>query len=238
LAIKSNVVLVDLGPGYPTKTIPIVDMLRARTKRLVYCPVDINPHFLSLACTRISKFRDVRVHPFQQLFQYLLRSQLSNVATGRHAQLIVSIGPTFMNFAASEISSILRRLTRTGDLCLVCAQFKSPRITPAALIEPYDTADVERFNFSILKHIGFKSNEVSYFVDFAHHCVNMGFRVLTPSLTMASLGFRRHDTIITAKSHRYTLARYRSVLHAIFKKELELVDRKNSIVVSWCKRGE
>ena len=106
------------------------------------------------------------------------------------------------------------------------------------LLEPYNTRDVIRFNFSILEYLGFKSGEVSYFTRMNKDCIEMGFVVRSVSPYLRSLDFRRGDTILTAKSYRYELANYKTLLQLFFSEFIHFVDDAHSIVVSWCSRGD
>jgi len=232
----SNVVqLVDLGPGDALKSLTIAEHVRKRTKQLIYSPVDISPIFLQLACKRVGRLKGVRIKSYLELFESLSRKDFQSV--GR-AQLVLSIGPTFMNFEGAQICRLLSGLMAKGDRCLICAQYRDTSLEDAELLEPYKTPDVMNFNFSILEYLGFKSGEVSYFARLNKNCIEMGFTVRTASVYLQSLDFRPGDIILTARSNRYSLARYKSLLKSVFSESVHFVDGAHSIVVSWCTRGD
>ncbi len=231
---RPNIRMVDLGPGNATKSIPVAASIRNRCKHLTYTPVDISPAFLRLACDRIGRMKGVIVQSRLELFESLSREDLE---TRKSAQLVISIGPTFMNFEGDRICRLLFDLMKPGDLCLISAQYRCSTVEDRELLDPYGTRDVERFNFSILEYLGFKRREVEYFVRLVNGSIQMGFIVKSASRCLRSLGFRPEDRILTAKSHRYTLGKYQSLLRSVFATSVHTVDQAHSIVVSWCTRG-
>jgi len=227
--------MIDLGPGDASKSIPVVRRILDEVGHLIYSPVDISPVFLRLACDRVGRLKGVRTKPHLELFEGLSRAKIDS---DHKAQLVVSIGPTFMNFKGPAICRLLKNLTRPGDLCLICIQYRKRGINAADFLDPYRTNDVVRFNFSILGHLGFRENDVSYFARIRDACIEMGFVINTLSLFTQDLGFRLHDTIITAKSYRYSLKDYQALLHSFFPSTIDTVDHTHAVVVSWCVRGE
>lgn len=234
LVFRPNVRMVDLGPGNATKSVPVAESIRNRCEHFTYTPVDISPAFLRLACDRIGHMKGVTVQSRLELFESLSREDLE---TRESAQLVISIGPTFMNFEGKRICRLLFDLMKPGDLCLISAQYRHSTAGDRELLDPYITRDVERFNFSILDYLGFKRREVEYFVRLVDASIQMGFVVKSASKYLRSLGFRRGDLILTARSHRYSLRKYQSLLRSVFATSVHTVDQAHSIVVSWCTRG-
>jgi hypothetical protein len=232
LVFSEQVRLVDLGPGYPDKTIHVLNVLRSSCKKILYSPVDVSPYFLRIACDRVARLPNVVIDARLQLFEQLERGQFDD-----SMQFVICIGPTFMNFEPREIVPILRRITRPGDLCLICAQYREGRSDLEQMLAPYRTSEVRDLNAGLLRHLGFRNSDIGFFVEFRAGAIVMGFTVKGTTRYLEALGFRGGDTIVTAKSFRHTLSVYKKVVRKLTRHVEDTVDQPHQIIVSWCKRG-
>jgi hypothetical protein len=228
-----HVRLIDLGPGDGSNTLPIVDAIVPHVDTFVYTPVDVSPIFLDHAALMNRRHPTVAVEPQFCSFESLRRSSFK---LRPNTRFVVVIGLTFLNFAFPDILRILRRLTVPEDLCYVAAIVSKSGHSSDELLAPYSSPAHEAFNFSILRHLGFAPRDVTYNVRLSGDAIEIGFVIRRVPAYLSTRGFRERDVVLTARSFRYSVERYKKMLGDGFDACAHTSNSRHSIVVSWCTR--
>jgi hypothetical protein len=179
------------------------------------------------------RYPTVAIEPRFCSFESLKRRSFKPAPDTR---FVVVIGLTFLNFGFSDILKILLDLTVPKDLCYVAAIVGERRHSPDKLLAPYSSATHEAFNFSILRHLGFAPRDVTYNVRLSGDAIEIGFVVRRVPAYLATRGFRERDVILTARSFRYTIERYKKMLGDGFYACDHTSDSRHHVVVTWCTR--
>jgi uncharacterized SAM-dependent methyltransferase len=201
-----KVELYDLGPGLPTKTIPLIKNLQKRNIPFSYIPIDISKSFLKLAQDEVSKF-GVNSQGINCLFEELPNKIDKKIDT--QLTRIFLIGLTFNNYRPNQILSLLSKLCEKNDIAIIITEYYEKDKEKSILI-PYQDEYAENFNFLVLKLMGFEKKDFKYFARFRNQRIEMGFKPIK-KITVGDLNLKNNDKIITAISYRYTnssLTRY------------------------------
>ena len=213
-----SIEIIDLGPGYPDKTFPLLDAVRARGIQCRYIPVDISRRFLSIASDACQGF-GVSVHAMHCLFEEL-PAVLAPQPAGTHRLFIM--GVTFMNYTAEEAVRLLSSLSGRNTSFLV-ATVLLPDGPVEPVLAPYRAADARMFNLLPLDIAGFPESCLDYFVRFRHGRVEMGFSVMS-DVRIQGVAVQRGEEILTSVSHRYRLEDFQSVLRQGFGQVFTVAD--------------
>jgi len=224
LAAPLNV--IDLGPGYPDKTFPLLE--RMRTEHLVGCytPVDISHRFLKLAANACRPF-GFPVEPCHSLFEELPR-RFSRESTS--SARLVLMGVTFMNYAPERACRLLSNLIRPGDAAVVAVELLRDGCLES-VIEPYRSDQAKTFNFLPLEIVGVSPDSVTYFVRFERSRIEMGFETLRP-VSIGKVHLRPGQQIVTSFSYRYRIQDLRALLEYHFSKVDVYSDAEESCAVA------
>jgi uncharacterized SAM-dependent methyltransferase len=196
--IQPSAALIDLGPGYPDKTIPLFDFLKAHRIPFTYYPVDISQTFLEIA-TEAALEHSVAVRPIRCLFQEL--PPLVDEVTSDHKSRLVILGLTFMNFPPSQVLSFLTPLIGPLDRLVVATELFPARAI-GSILTPYIDGTAERFNRRLLSLIGLDTDDLKYFAELNGHNIEIGFKAVGEIL-FAGATIRAGTRVITATSYRY-----------------------------------
>ncbi len=200
--------LIDLGPGFPDKAIPLGRHCRSRGVKLRYCAVDVNARFLDLATKEMAKY-SAETQGIRALFEEA--APLIPASPDDHR--ILMLGLTFMNFAPARILSTLSELVPGGGSLLIAAQLIEGPASIPAIVRQYETDEARWVAFGPLKLLGAREEEVTYHVEFAEHRIEMSFAFRgAPPSPLKNLGLGSGDRVLTAISHRWTGAELRELL--------------------------
>lgn len=211
-----RVLIVDLGPGYPSKTLPIVDALIKDNKEIEYWAVDVNEYFGNIARDAIKEKGISRSYAKKMLFEdapdYLEKNKVI-------FQKLVIIGLTFMNFEPQYILEILKDcVSNKGDVCISAIECLDNNNDIGSLTEGYRSAAATKLLFSPLALLGAEESNADYKVDFINNRIEMGFVLHRVPSRLRKLGVRENDYIITAISYRHKEDDYRKLLSSSFGK--------------------
>lgn len=201
-----NAEVFDLGPGLPTKTIPLLKNLQERKIPFKYIPVDISKSFLSLAEQEVKKL-GVESVGINCLFEEL--PNRVSPKTNPELSRIFLIGLTFNNYRPNQILSLLSELSEKNDFAIIITEYYEKDKENSILI-PYQDEYAEKFNFLVLNLMGLEKDKFEYFARFRNQRIEMGFKP-KKNIDIQGLKLTKKDKIITAISYRYTnssLTRY------------------------------
>jgi uncharacterized SAM-dependent methyltransferase len=213
--------LIDLGPGFPDKTLPLFAYLKQSLIACTYVPVDINRHFLDLAAST-AQAEGFGALPLNCLFEEIARNLPSVLSQLGSRSAVVIFGLTFMNYSPERVSRLLTDLGPMVNRVVVAAELHTLP-SPENMLLPYKTTAAEDFNFQVLKLLRWNRSDFDYKVRFVDNHIEMGFSPKVP----VPLGGSGHvltpsTYILTAVSYRYTLRQFHSLLTPLFT-EVEVV---------------
>ena len=224
LAAPLNV--IDLGPGYPDKTFPLLERMRTEHLSGCYIPVDISRRFLKLAANACRPF-GFPVEPCHSLFEELPgRFSTESAPSGR----LVLMGVTFMNYAPERACRLLSRLIRPGDAAVVAVELLRDGGLESVM-QPYRTEQAKTFNFLPLEIVGVNPDSVSYFVRFERSRIEMGFETRRP-VSIGKVHLRTGQRIVTSFSYRYRIQDLRALLEYHFSHVEVYSDAEESCAVA------
>jgi hypothetical protein len=225
LPVSDHVAFLDLGPGRPDKSVPLLNALARAAAECEYIPVDINRTFLDIAAAVVGS-SGFRVQPWQTLFEDLHLRLISNTSLD-HYQRMIMMGLTFMNYHPDEITALLATLVRPGDSAIVATELF---VSADHSERPYRTGAAQRFTFLPLAAIGVPTDAGQYFVRFKRNRVEMGFS-MRRSVAVNGLTIPAGTDVVTAVSYRYTAEQFSALLGNHFKVTL-FIDDSNTVAIA------
>ena len=198
--IKGDVEFFDLGPGYPDKTLPLLQFLESSTTSLKYIPVDISKHFLEITFNFMKKY-SFKIIPLNCLFEELPSILKRNEIFNSSSLKIFNMGFTFNNYPYNKIFNLFKKFLTHNSIGLIATETIDDDITKS--LQPYLSEKAKKFNFLILENIGFSINDFDYFVNYKENRIEMGFEALKEIRLSNKIILSNKDKIITSISYRY-----------------------------------
>ncbi len=199
--VTSEVSLIDLGPGFPDKSLPIAHEFQQRGIALDYYPVDISEPFLSIAAREMADFSR-RTTPIHASFEECARLIAPHLRT---EEILCMIGLTFMNFPPEEILPRLKEISAGRGQTLLASELVTKTNSTERILSHYRNAQTESVAFGPLKNLGFNPEAVRYEVAFNNSRVEMQFVVSNiPPDVQRRTSIHPGQRIVTAISYRYT----------------------------------
>ncbi len=194
---KGEMEFYDLGPGLPSKSMPLLKELQSKNRKFKYIPVDISKSFLNIAEKEVSKI-GVKSYPINCLFEDLY----NHIDLSKSIDRLFFIGLTFNNYRPKKILNLLKQLCEPNGVCLIITEYYTKNKIESILV-PYKDKYAEDFNYLALHLIGLKKNELKYLTNFNNQRIEMGFSVLN-NIRLKDTIIKKGSKIITAISYRYT----------------------------------
>jgi len=205
--MEGPVHFIDLGPGYPSKSLSILDRLNEKCE-LTYIPVDVSPYFLDRAALTASG-RGIRTH--RQLSQFEdIDTILERSLHDANAKRFCFLGLTFNNFPADYISNLIAGLLDERDRCVICCQSSTER-SHSELIKPYSSESVDKFCFLPLELLGFRREDFTFSPTFEDEAVRIQY-VSKLKGQLEGSSFPKGTRFETSASFRYTTDRLEKIL--------------------------
>ncbi len=223
-------VMIDLGPGIPINSLPILKYLTGTHSEFLYVPVDISKVFLTITASFFQD-ADFETIPVNALFEELPERLSQHDRVPRKHRRVINIGLTFNNFPLPAICGILRSICREGDRIIAASELVGPEFgdDSDALLAPYRTDHAETFNFLPLQALGLRRTDLAYFARTFHHRIEMGFRAVR-ELTVPSIGrVSRGTEILTSVSYRYTRGELLAGLRKYFSRVRSSTEGHSSV---------
>jgi uncharacterized SAM-dependent methyltransferase len=223
--LTDTVAFIDLGPGYPNKSLLVIDHLLPRRISITYYPVDVSPYFLKEAVEAVEN-KGVHAIPLLERFETL--GSILDLNTNSTTRVLF-LGLTFNNFEIDRILGILANITRIGDLCLVCVQTPDG-LSLSEIVKPYTGEKIEAFAFQPLKAVGFSKYDFEYQPVFEDNCVKTRFTLLR-DLSLRGCPFLKGQHFVTAKSYRLPLPTVREEVGKKLRLIREYTDAATNITL-------
>ncbi|MBI4370333.1 MAG: L-histidine N(alpha)-methyltransferase [Elusimicrobia bacterium] len=226
-----KVSLIDLGPGYPDKSLPIGEYLKKNKAELYYYPVDVSDSFLGLACRYMRPFA-ANVVPIESRFEDCV-SKLPQEAA--QYELFVLIGLTFMNFHHSIILTLLNQIKGPSGKVILAAELLQENAHMEDVLQRYKSDAARDVAFGPLRHLRMRPEDADHLVSFHNSRIEMSFKLrgaIPPVL--ANKGVKSGDTIVTAVSYRYRMFKLQSLCKQYFSKFEIFTSKDNSTAVALC----
>lgn len=197
-SFKGKLSFYDLGPGLPTKTIPLLKHLINKKIDFDYYPVDISQNFLNIAEQKTLEI-GIKSKKINTLFENLGDYTLND----KKEEKLFFIGLTFNNYRPNTILKLLKNIAGKNGTCLIITEYFKQKNIETILL-PYKDQYAENFNFLPLKLIGIEKENLKYFTVFRNQRIEMGFTFLNTISLSNNLKLDKGTEIITAISYRYS----------------------------------
>ncbi len=221
--------LIDLGPGYPDKSLPIAHYMKKKGTPIAYYPVDISPSFLNLAEEAMSDFVS-RVTPIQAHFAACPSLIPPEVYLG---PVCVMLGVTFMNFEPNVILPLLKKIAGEKGCIILAAELLTQENSAEDIVSRYDIEECETLAFGPLANLGIKKEWVRYLVEFDRSRIECKF-VMNTDFANEKIKFKKGDTIITTLSYRYSLHELQKLLKENFTSSHLYLSESHKTTVAIC----
>lgn len=208
--LKGAIELYDLGPGLPTKTIPLLKELKKEKKEFKYIPVDISKSFLKITEAEVKKIA-VKAYSLNCLFEELPEK----IDYDNKVNRIFFIGLTFNNYRPDKILTLLKKLSKPNSISIIITEFFSSK-TKATMLVPYKDKYAENFNYLVLKIAGIEKKDLKYFTEYKNNRIEMGFTILR-DIHLEQIQLKKKTRIVTAISYRFTKQALMNKISEYFK---------------------
>jgi hypothetical protein len=218
---------IDLGPGYPIKSLNLIDELIDRGVDLTYYAVDVSPYFLDRAVSAAHQ-RKLQAIGIRRRFEELEKILDKNLSPA--VMRVIFLGLTFNNFPPPLIVSILSAITRPGDVCLICCQ-PCDEVSEADLLKPYLGEKVRAFAFEPLRIAGFSTNDVEYLPRIRNNIIETRFILKKECSWIDGINISPETEFITAQSYRLPAAEVWREIDQEMAITAEYIDQVSKIVL-------
>lgn len=216
-----SAVFLDLGCGEALKTVEVVKRLLSPSRRVYFCPVDISELMLKKAAASAAA-AGIDAYPIQGDFAVDLRKVIDSIPITPNAQCrrFFNLAANFVNFDRDSILATLREAMRSEDTVYFSAQLSDSSI--AYLCKQYIAEHAEKMCFSVLKHLGFKEQDLEYAVRFNHVSreVELYFEVKRVPEELKRIGILKGDLIVVVTSYKPKREDFEKVAQKYFKGEV------------------
>ena len=197
---KESLCLIDLGPGYPDKALPMGEYCKRNGIALHYVPIDVSDTFLEIAEKEMKPFC-VKTSPVHSMFE---TSAIHLREVDRSCSLAM-IGLTFMNFPPEVFLPLLKAIAGPSGRGLVASELRSEEGDMKPLLARYEIPEARNFGFGPLELLGLSQDDVSFRVEFNQGRIELRFKLLSniPEV-LNSKSVAVGDEVVTAVSYRYT----------------------------------
>lgn len=211
--VGGSVSLIDLGPGYPDKSIPMARYLKEHGVRFTYIPVDISKSFLDIAAGAMAPFA-VQVHPIHAKFETC--SKLIPSSARQHTTYCM-IGLTFMNFIPDQILLLLKKISHDQGRVIIASELITEHNTTEKILHSYLAPEAQQVGFGPLRHLGLSDDELAYHPIFTNGRVELQFSLKEdPGEELQRLGLKKGSIIVTAVSYRYRKEEIEALMERYF----------------------
>jgi hypothetical protein len=209
LTKNSSVEILDCGPADGEAAADGLDEMATLFSVEKCTVIDINPRLLRDVGRAIKQRRNVPVRTVLAPFEAY------DVGPHRGQRpVVVLLGNTALNYEPADLRFMLSRVARPSDPIMIQVMLRRPGTTQLA---PYRTAQVRRFVFEPLRHLGIHEEDVGSWIEQGKRDIMMGFRMKRKrDLPRMNLFLRPGDTLVTARTMRYSRGDYRAVCAALF----------------------
>jgi len=190
----SEINLVDLGPGYPDKSLLIGKGYKNKGI-LNYYPVDISKKYLEITEKEMEPYCS-KVVPVHLKFDDLPGS----MEYPRGPKTFVIIGLTFMNFDGDYILKLLRQISNGEGKVIIASELLSKGTNE--ILSQYQVPEAKTFAFGPLNILGFSIHYFKFSINFDGRKIELLFSPTT-KLRIGSKDMDVGDQITTAVSYRY-----------------------------------
>ena len=202
--LPEKLTIIDLGPEYPDKTLPLLRARKLRAAPADYVAVDVNGDFLSIATQAASPYaRSSR--GISALFQKCADAIPADIYPDR----LAFIGLTFMNAAHYEVMPMMRGIAGSRGYIGVATELVTKDNPVSKILAGYNTPDHEDFTFAPLKNLGIERSSVVYDIGFRNGRVELGYLF---DKAVNHLGIQAGDRIMVVPSYRYTADQFAGIL--------------------------
>lgn len=228
---EGTVSFVDLGPGYPDKSLGLIGELVERRKLRHYIAVDVNSYFLRIAVDAVSRFAPgVPAVGVQEGFAHLSKALDRDFPRQRKESRLFVLGLTFLNFRPRVILPILSNLVGSNDVLILATQL-ADGLSVSEMMAPYQDPSVQRFAASPLSMLGLDLGDLEFDLRFNRIRLEVGFCLRRSVMTATGQRLGSGTRIVTAVSYRYPARLLRIAMQRFFARVEEVTDDGGTVLV-------
>ncbi len=222
----NEVNLIDLGPGYPDKSLPIAKFLFGKSL-LNYFPVDISPTYLKIAEDEMKPYC-TKITPINLKFEDLKNANAFKNLKNPY----IMIGLTFMNFNCDNILTLLKEVINNNGNVIFASELKTKNTQE--IIQQYLNEETKNFAFTPLEILGFNQNLFTYDAAFNNNRIEISF-IAKSDIELENIFLSKGTKIITAISNRYSPENIENLASKYFKNYQLYFSKSKTTVVAVCK---
>ena len=226
-----EITLIDLGPGYPDKTLPLVQYCNENGIRVRYIPVDISKQFLDVSVKAMQEIVD-DIQPIHSTFEELPGC----IQIDPDHSCFCMLGLTFMNFESIKILPLLKEIAGNKARVMLASELITDSNPIESILSGYEGLEVQRVAQGPLMNLDMDPRILKYRLDFSDSRVEMGFELLDEvSGDLKEKGLQKGSHVVTAISYRYTMTELEKLLPRYFSATQHFFSRDQNTVLAVCR---
>lgn len=202
--VSTPFTLIDLGPAYPDKTLPLMRHAYRHGISFDYIPVDINKKWM-LTAAEVAKPYARNVRGVQNLFEKCI----TGLPKDMHPHRFVFIGLTFMNFDPINILNLMKKIAGPGGVVGIAQELLTDSNVIDSIRTHYQSSEFQLLSYGVLANLGVDPDPddfiYSAIFDRDRNRIEMGFFFRKPC---ERLGIEAGDRLITIVSHRQPYGKF------------------------------
>lgn len=223
---SNNIDLVDLGPGYPDKSLPIALWSQDKVK-LNYYPVDVSPLYLKIATDKMKDLCD-KVVGINKKFEDL--EKCNEYPKGKTT--FVMLGLTFMNFDSLFILGLLKKIAGKNGHIIIATELLNKNIDQ--ILKQYQIDEIKHSTFGPIALLGCDIEDFKYEARFNNNRVEATF-IAKKNINLDKAYFLKNEKIITAISYRYSKKNLETILAKEFDQYTIYDSKSQNTALALCK---
>lgn len=223
----NHLTLIDLGPEYPDKTLPLMKEMHSTGHPIDYLPVDINENYLKIAADAARPYVN-RIFTLNCRFEDVAqRIQLEMVG-----KKFAFIGLTFMNYNPEKIIRMMKDIVGDDGAIGIATELITPQNTIDTIKHHYQNEQTRQFILEPVKNLNINLDKTEIDIRFENGRVEAGFIIKED---LPDLGIQSNDRIIVAISHRYHINDLKDILNKCSPESYIWTSESNKTAFVLCK---
>ncbi len=233
--------VIDLGCGSGKKAATFIRLLNEKKQfKIRYCPVDINPDFVSKAIETVRKENPDEVIKMQWVVSDFENIEsISKLLRYKEYQknVFLLLGNTLENLELHDTLYHIRRAMLDGDILVIGDGLDST--DKKELFHIYSSEKIEAFLDYIPLELGFEKKDVKIIREFNNSRVEIFYEIKkakTISSSGKEISFNVGDRILVFFSYKYNKEDMISFMKMYFDDVVFFTDKKDSYGLIVCKK--
>lgn len=237
----TSINVIDLGCGSGKKAATFIKLLNEKKQfKVRYCPVDINPDFVSSAIETVRKENPDEVIKMQWVVSDFENIEsISKLLRYKEYQknVFLLLGNTLENLELHDTLYHIRRAMLDGDILIIGDGLDS--VDKDELFHIYSSEKIQAFLDHIPFELGFDKDDVKMIIEFNNSRVEISYEIKkakTISAAGGEISFEVGDRILVFFSYKYSKDDMISFMRMYFDDVVFFTDEKKSYALIVCKK--